>query len=93
MALIKAVRRASGSDIHAQGFRSTFSTYVAESLKWADTVKEAALSHYKIAVEGKYDRATHYPERVKLMQWYADEIDAAVKGADVIPIKGAALAA
>jgi len=93
MALIKAVRRASGSDIHAHGFRSTFSTYVAESLKWPDNVKEAALAHGKLGVEGAYDRATHYAERVKLMQWYADEICAAGKGADLIQMPGAALAA
>jgi integrase len=80
------VKRAAGRDIHAHGFRSTFSTYVAESLKWDDVVKEAALAHYKTDVEGKYDRATHYKERVKLMQWYADKLDAAVKGAKVIPI-------
>ena len=93
MALLKAVRRVSGLDIHAHGFRSTFSTYIAESLKWPDAVKEAALAHSKSGVEGAYDRATHYAERVKLMQWYADEIDAAVKGADVIQMPGAALAA
>lgn len=93
MALLKAVRRASGLDIHAHGFRSTFSTCVAESLKWPDAVKEAALAHSKVGVEGAYDRATHYAERVKLMQWYADEIDSVVKGADVIQMPGAALAA
>ncbi len=90
MALLKAVRRAAGTDIHAHGFRSTFSTFVAESLKWPDAVKEAALAHGKQGIEGAYDRATHYAERVKLMQWWADEIDAAVKGATVIPLRGAA---
>jgi integrase len=84
MALLKAVRRAAGCDIHAHGFRSMFSTYVAESLKWPDAVKEAALAHSKQGVEGAYDRATHYAERAKLMQWWADEIDSAVKGADVL---------
>jgi integrase len=86
MTVLKAVKRAAGRDVHAHGLRSTFSTFVAESLKWDDVVKEAALAHYKTDVEGKYDRATHYKERVKLMQWYADKIDAAVKGAKVIPI-------
>jgi len=50
-------------------------------------LKQQQSGDYKGGVEGKYDRATHYKERVKLMQWYADEIDSAVKGADVIPIK------
>jgi integrase len=88
MAVLKAVKRAAGKDVHAHGFRALFSTHVAESGKWPDNVKEAALAHGKRGIEGVYDRATHYPERIKLMQWYADEIDAAVKGADVIPISG-----
>lgn len=88
MTVLKAVKRAAARDVHAHGLRAVFSTHVGDSLKWPDAVKEAALANYKGGVEGKYDRATHYKERAKLMQWYADEIDAAVKGADVIPIKG-----
>lgn len=88
MTVLKAVKRAAGRDVHAHGLRAVFSTYVSESLKWPDAVKEAALAHGKDGVEGRYDRATHYKERVKLMQWYADEIDSAVKGADVIQIAG-----
>jgi integrase len=87
MTVLKAVKRAAGRDVHAHGLRAVFSTHVGESLKWPDAVKEAALAHYKGGVEGKYDRATHYKERAKLMQWYADEIDAAVKGAKVIPLQ------
>lgn len=87
MTVLKAVKRAAGRDVHAHGLRAVFSTHVGDSLKWPDAVKEAALAHYKGGVEGKYDRATHYKERAKLMQWYADEIDSAVQGAEVIPIK------
>lgn len=86
MAVLKAVKRAAGKDIHAHGFRALFSTHVAESGKWPDSVKEAALAHGKRGIEGVYDRATHYPERAKLMQWWANEIDAAVRGADVIEL-------
>ncbi|MCL4680592.1 MAG: tyrosine-type recombinase/integrase [Rhodocyclaceae bacterium] len=86
MALLKAVRRVAGKDIHAHGLRATFSTHVSESLKWPDAVKEAALAHSKQGIEGAYDRATHFPERVRLMQWYADEIDAAWKGAEIIAL-------
>jgi integrase len=94
VALLKAVKRAADrADVHAHGLRSTFATHVAESLRWPDAVKEAALAHSKQGVEGLYDRATHYAERIKLAQWYADEIDAAVRGADVIRLPGAALAA
>jgi len=90
MALLKAVKRVAGCDIHAHGFRAMFSTYVSESGLWSDAVKEAALAHGKRGVEGAYDRATHYLERTKLMQWYADEIDIAVNGAKVIPLPGVA---
>lgn len=86
MTLLKAVKRAAGRDVHAHGLRSVFSTHVGDSLKWPDAVKEASLAHYKTGIEGAYDRSTHYKERVKLMQWYADEVDLAVKGAMVIPI-------
>jgi integrase len=89
MAVLKAVKRAAGKDIHAHGFRALFSTHVAESGKWPDNVKEAALAHGKRGIEGVYDRATHFPERAKLMQWWADEIDSAVRGADVIELRPA----
>jgi integrase len=93
VALLKAVKRAADrDDVHAHGLRSTFSTHVAESLKWPDVVKEAALAHGKQGVEGLYDRATHYAERVKLMQWYADDIDNARKGAQVIEFGAKAVA-
>lgn len=94
MALLYAVKRAAGKDVHAHGLRATFSTHVSESLKWDDKVKEAALAHRKASkTEASYDRATHYAERTKLMQWWADEIDAAVKGAEVIPITSKTAAA
>jgi integrase len=86
MTLLKAVKRATGRDVHAHGMRALFSTHVAESGKWADNVKEAALAHGKKGIEGAYDRATHYLERVRLMQWYADEIEQAGRGADVVPL-------
>lgn len=87
IALLKCVKRAADRDeVHAHGLRALFSTHTAESLKWPSEVKEACLAHTKKGVEGLYDRATFYPERAKLMQWYADEIEAAVKGADVISL-------
>jgi integrase len=89
MGVLKTIKKIAG-DIHAHGFRSMFSTHAAESGKWPDSVKEAALAHSKRGIEGIYDRATHYPERVKMLQWYADQIDTAVNGAEVIPMVGKA---
>ena len=82
MAILQAIRRTAGhKQVDAHGFRAVFRTHAGESLKWPETVLEAALAHgKKNAVVGAYDRATHYAERKKLMQWYADELDRAKNG-------------
>lgn len=92
MALLKAVRRADGaeSDITAHGFRSVFRTHAEESGLWSFEVMEAALAHGKQnAVVAAYARATHYPQRAKLAQWYADQLDVVKRGmvAKLVPIK------
>ncbi|GAB2901622.1 tyrosine-type recombinase/integrase [Uliginosibacterium flavum] len=75
--LLKAVRRAAGhANVHAHGMRAVFRTYAGESKLWEFEVMEAALHHGKDKVVGAYDRATHYEARIKLAQWYADELDA-----------------
>lgn len=82
VALLKAIRRTVGhDDVDAHGFRAVFRTYAAESLKWPEQVLEAALAHgKKSSVIGAYDRATYYNERKKLMQWYADRLQAIQHG-------------
>lgn len=82
MAILQAIRRTVGHDqVDAHGFRAVFRTHAGESLRWEESVLEAALAHgKKNAVVGAYDRATHYAERKKLMQWYADELDRTKKG-------------
>ena len=81
MALLKAARRPSiDKRITAHGFRATFRTHAEESGLWLFDVMEAALAHKKTnAVVGAYARATHLEARIKLAQWYADELDQ-VKG-------------
>ena len=81
VALLKAIRRTVGHDeVDAHGFRAVFRTYAAESLKWPEQVLEAALAHgKKNSVVGAYDRATYYNERKKLMQWYAEQLEAVKK--------------
>lgn len=78
VALLKAVRRAADDHtVTAHGFRATFRTHAEESGKWAFEVMEAALAHgKKSTVVGSYARATHYEARIKLMQWWADQLDA-----------------
>lgn len=90
MALLKAVRRtASHNDVDAHGFRATFRTHAEESGRWSFEAMEAALAHgKKDTVVASYARATHYPEREKLAQWYADELDRVKAGAAIIPLRG-----
>lgn len=92
MAILQAIRRTVGHDqVDAHGFRAVFRTHTGESLKWPEPVLEAALAHgKKNAVIGAYDRATHYAERKKLMQWYADELDRVKKGATLKAVQAVA---
>lgn len=92
MALLKAVRRTAGhNDVDAHGFRAVFRTHAEESGLWSFEVMEAALAHgKKDAVVGSYARATHYTQRAKLAQWYADELDRVKRGGEVIPLHGTA---
>jgi integrase len=89
MGLLKAIRVVAGHDlVDAHGFRATFRTYAEESGKWSFEVMEAALAHgKKTATIAAYARATHYAERAKLAQWYADELDQAKRGAIVVQMK------
>jgi integrase len=60
----------------AHGFRSTFSTTANESGKWSPDIIELQLAHVeRNKVRGAYNRAQHWPERVEMMQWYADHLD------------------
>ena len=63
-------------EITVHGFRSSFSTITNESGQWHPDAIERQLAHaHKDAVRGVYDRAEHWPERAKMMQWYADRLD------------------
>ncbi len=70
----------------AHGFRSTFSTLARET-GWAHHVIEAALAHVQgSTVAQAYDRAQYLTERRKLMNWWADYLDALKAGAKVTPL-------
>lgn len=60
----------------AHGFRASFSTIANESGRWHPDAIERALGH----VEGNdvrraYARGEHWEERVRLAQWWADQLD------------------
>lgn len=65
----------------AHGFRSTASSLLNESKLFHPDVIELQLAHQdKDAVRRVYNRAEHWAERVRMMQWYADYLDELARG-------------
>jgi integrase len=61
----------------AHGFRSTASTLLNESRRWSPDAIERALAHEdKNAVRAAYNRTDYWDERVEMMQWRSDRLDA-----------------
>lgn len=59
------------------GWRSTFSTLANESGQWRPDVVESCLAHAdRDSVRSVYNRAGFWQERVALMAWWADHLDA-----------------
>lgn len=74
-------------EICAHGFRAMASTLLHEQ-GWKSDIIERQLAHKEgNAIKGAYNHARHLPERIKLMQHWADYLDALRTGADVIPIR------
>lgn len=65
------------STIHTpHGWRSTASTILNESGEFAADVIEIQLAHlHADKVRAIYARGQHWPERVRMMTWYANELD------------------
>ena len=73
-----ALRRMGISSLEhtAHGFRATASTWLNESKLFDADVIEAQLAHQeRNKVRRIYNRAEYWDERVRMMQWWADEID------------------
>jgi integrase len=69
----------------AHGFRGMASTRLNESYQWHPDVIERQLAHgEQDEVRGAYDHSQHMPERVKMMQWWADYLDGLKAGAVVL---------
>jgi len=74
-------------EICGHGFRAMASTILHEQ-GWNSDIIERQLAHVEgNKVKGAYNHAEHLPERVKLMQHWADYLDGLRTGAKVIPIK------
>ena len=58
------------------GFRTLASTALNESQEFNSDAIEQQLSHEESnEVRAAYNRAKHKPERIKIMQWWADYIE------------------
>ncbi len=74
-----------GDEHTAHGFRSTASTLLNASKQFSSDAIEAQLAHLdKDRVRRIYNRWEYWDERVPMMQWYADKLDALAAGDDVI---------
>lgn len=74
-------------EVSAHGFRATASTLLNESGKWSPDVIERQLAHMDAnAVRRAYARGDHWPERVKMMNWWAGYLDEAKALGAVVPI-------
>ncbi|MFI0413776.1 MAG: tyrosine-type recombinase/integrase [Candidatus Thiodiazotropha sp.] len=84
-----ALRRlgyASG-EMTGHGFRSMASTVLNEQ-GWHKDAIERQLAHMeRNSIRAAYNYAEYLPERIKMMQAWADYLDGLKGGADVIPIK------
>lgn len=68
-------------EVTAHGFRATASTLLNESGLWHPDAIERALAHVdQSSVRRAYARGEHWDERVRMMQWWADQLDAMRQG-------------
>jgi integrase len=76
----------SGDQMTAHGFRATARTLLAEQ-GWQPDAIERQLAHKASGPLGAaYDRAQYLTERRRMMQAWADYLDALKRGAEVIPL-------
>ena len=70
----------------AHGFRSTFSTTANDNGQSGDVI-ELCLAHVeRNKVRRVYNRSERWPERVALMQWWADHLDELRDRGTVVPV-------
>lgn len=77
-----------GQEMTAHGFRAMASTRLNEAHLFHPDAIERQLAHgERDSVRAAYHRAQYLPERVKMMQWWADYLDRLREGAEVIPLR------
>jgi integrase len=76
-------------EMTAHGFRAMASTLLNESGKWHPDAIERALAHGDSdQVRAAYHRGVHWNERVKMAQWWSDNLDLLRAGATKIAPRG-----
>ncbi len=73
-------------ELTGHGFRSMASTLLNEQGWHRDAIERQLAHAERDAVRAAYNYAEHLPERRKMMQHWADYLDALASGAKVIPI-------
>ena len=77
----------SKDEMCAHGFRGSASTLLNETGDWHPDTIERQLGHVdNNSVRRAYDHATHWGERVKMMQAWADYLDRLKAVGQVIPL-------
>ena len=69
------------------GFRAVASTTLNERGFRADVIERQLAHCERNDIRGAYNRAEYLPERRKMMQQWADMVDALANGARVIPLQ------
>ena len=65
-----------GTEMTAHGFRAMASTLLNESGLWSVDAIERALAHKDgSTTRGAYHRGQHWPERVRMAQWWSEHLE------------------
>ncbi|MES9942094.1 MAG: integrase arm-type DNA-binding domain-containing protein [Candidatus Thiodiazotropha sp. 6PLUC2] len=73
-------------EMTGHGFRSMASTILNEQGWHRDAIERQLAHAERNSVRAAYNYAEHMPERIKMMQWWADYLDNLKTGAEIIPI-------
>lgn len=93
-AVLSALRRMgySKDEMSGHGFRAMARTILDEVLGFRIELIEQQLAHKVADMHGRaYNRTRHLPERTRMMQAWADYLDALKAGAEVVPFRKPAM--
>jgi integrase len=77
-------------EMTSHGFRAMASTLLNESGLWHPDAIERSLAHKDVdRVRAAYHRGAHWDERVRMMQWWSDQLDLYRSGANVVRLSRA----